>query len=177
MRKIGLVLALLVASVTATFAQQIAYVDAEYVSKHIPEYVNAQKQLDELSTKWQNDVDNQFAQIEKLYQAYQNDQELLNADMRRRREDEIVNKEKEVKEYQRQKFGFEGELFQQRTRLIDPIQAKVSKAIKDVATAKGLDLILDKADEGSFLYANPKLDISNEIVTKLGLKPNPALAN
>lgn len=177
MRKIGLVFAILVASITATFAQQLAYVDAEYVLKHIPEYMTAQKQLDELSTKWQSDVDNQFAQIEKLYQAYQNDQVLLNEDMRRRREDEIVNKEKEVKEYQRQKFGFEGELFQQRAKLINPIQEKVSKAIKDVASAKGLDLILDKGAENSFLYASPKLDISNEIITKLGLKPNTALAN
>src|SRR5690606_22696645 len=113
---------------------------------------------------------------EKLYKAYQNDQVLLNDDMRRRREDEIVNKEKEVKEFQRQKFGYEGELFQERVRLIQPIQDRVAKAIQDIAAAQGLDLILDKGSEVTFLYANPRLDKSDDVITKLGFKPDPSLA-
>lgn len=160
-----------------SFAQRVAYVDSEFVLKHIPEYVSAQKQLDDLSTQWQEDVDKQYGEIEKLYKAYQNDQVLLNDDMRRSREDEIVNKEKQVKDFQRQKFGFEGELYQQRIRLVKPIQDRVAKAIQDIALAQGLDLILDKGSEVTFLYANPNLDKSNDIITKLGFKPDASLAN
>lgn len=178
MKKIIFVIAiLLTASFGAVKAQSVAYVDSEFILKHIPEYVAAQKQLDEMSTNWQQEVDKQYAAIETMYQAYQNDQVLLNDDMRKRREDEIVNKEKEVKEFQRQKFGFEGDLFKERTRLIQPIQDRVTSAIKDVATTQGVDLILDKGTEVTFLFANPKLDKSNDIITKLGYKPDPSLAN
>lgn len=177
MKKVIFVLGLIIGSVTLASAQRLAYVDSEYILKHIPEYTAAQKQLDELSGNWQAQVDKQYEEIEKLYQAYQNDQVLLNEDMRRRREDEIVNKEKEVKEFQRQKFGFEGDLFKERTRLIQPIQDRVSKAIQELAKSESLDLILDKGGEVAIVFANPSLDKSNEIITKLGLKPNPSLAN
>jgi len=177
MKKIIIAFAFLAFITTSSFAQRVAYVDSEYVLKHIPEYTSAQKQLDDLSTQWQEEVDKQYGEIEKLYKAYQNDQVLLNDDMRRRREDAIVNKEKEVKEFQRLKFGFEGDLYQQRIRLIKPIQDRYAKAIQDIANAQGLYLILDKGSEVTFLYANPSLDKSNDIITKLGFKPDPALAN
>ncbi|MBB2952401.1 MULTISPECIES: OmpH family outer membrane protein [Sphingobacterium] len=177
MKKIVLVIAFVVVTISATFAQNFAYVNSEYILKHIPEYTAAQKQLDDLSQKWQQEVDQQYAEIEKMYKAYQNDQVLLNEDMRRRREDEIVKKEKEVKDYQKQKFGFEGELFKQRQQLVQPIQQRVSKAIQDVAQSQGFDLVLDRGQEVTFLYANPKLDKSNDVIIKLGLKPNSALAN
>lgn len=176
MKKIFVVLAFLTVSIGSLFAQQkIAYVDSEYILKHIPEYNAAQKQLDELSNQWQKDVDNQYAAIEKLYKAYQNDQALLNDNMRKRREDEIVNKEKQVKDLQKQKFGYEGELFQTRAKLIQPIQDRVTKAINDIAKSQSLDLVLDKSGEVSFLFANPNINKSNDVITKLGLKPNPAL--
>jgi len=162
---------------TAAHAQRFAYVDSEYILKHIPEYVSAQKQLDDLATNWQEEVDKQYGEIEKLYKAYQNDQVLLNDDMRRRREDEIVNKEKEVKEYQRQKFGYEGELYTERIRLVKPIQERVAKAIQDVANNQGLDIILDKGSEVTFLYANPKLDKSSDVITRMGFKPDPTLSD
>lgn len=177
MKKIVLVIAFVVVTISATFAQNFAYVNSEYILKHIPEYTAAQKQLDDLSQKWQQEVDQQYAEIEKMYKAYQNDQVLLNEDMRRRREDEIVKKEKEVKDYQKQKFGFEGELFKQRQQLVQPIQQRVSKAIQDVAQSQGFDLVLDRGQEVTFLYANPKLDKSNDVIIKLGLKPNSTLAN
>ena len=120
-------------STLGTFAQRFAYVDSEYILKHIPEYTSAQKQLDALSQQWQKEVDSRFADIEKLYKAYQADQVLLTPEMRKRREDEIIAKEKDAKEFQQIKFGFEGELFQQRTRLIKPIQDRVAKAIQAVA--------------------------------------------
>lgn len=177
MKKTIFIISFLVASVTLVSAQRIAYVDSEYILKHIPEYATAQKQLDDLSTNWQSEVDKQYAEIEKMYQSYQNDLVLLNEDMRRRREDEIVNKEKEVKEFQRLKFGFEGDLFKERARLITPIQDRVSKAIQEMARGDNLDLILDKSSETAILFANPNLDRSNDIIIKLGLKPNPSLAN
>lgn len=176
MKKIFAILAFLTLSVSATFAQRIGIVDTEYVLRHIPEYTAAQKQLDDLSVKWQEEVDNQYAEIERLYKAYQNDQSLLSADMRRRREDEIVNKERQVKDLQKQKFGYEGELFQTRNKLVSPIQERVAKAIEDIAKAQSLDLVLDKGGEMAFLFANPNLDKSNDIITKLGYKPNPSLA-
>jgi outer membrane protein len=152
-------------------AQRFAYVDSDYILKHIPEYNAAQKQLDALSSQWQKDVDARFANIEKLYKAYQADQVLLTEEMRKRRENEIIEKEKEAKEIQKAKFGFEGELFQQRTRLIKPIQDKVSKAVQAVADAQQLDMIFDKNSEIMLLYANPRLDKSNDVVTRLGYKP------
>ncbi len=176
MKKIFAILAFLTISITASFAQRLAYVDSEYILKHIPEYVSAQKQLDDLSVQWQEEVDKQYGEIERLYKAYQNDQVLLNDDMRKRREDEIVSKEKEVKDLQRKKFGYEGELFQTRLRLVKPIQDRVAKAIQDVADAQGLDLILDKGSEVTFLFASPRLDKSNDIITKLGFKPDASLA-
>ena len=177
MKKILFVVSLIVSSVTLASAQRLAYVDSEYILKHIPEYTTAQKQLDEQSSKWQAEVDKQYEEIEKLYQAYQNDQVLLNEDMRRRREDEIVNKEKQVKEFQRQKFGFEGDLYKERIRLVQPVQDRLTKAIQDLAKTESLDLILDKGSDVAILFANPSLDKSNDIITKLGLKPNPSLSN
>lgn len=175
MKKIFTIIVFLTISVSATFAQRIAYVDSEYILRHIPEYNAAQKQLDDLSLQWQQDVDKQFVEIENLYQAYQNDQSLLNETMRKRREDEIVNKEKKVKDFQKQKFGFEGELFNTRARLMQPVQDRVAKAIQDIAKAQSLDLILDKGSELTFLFASPTIDKSNDVISKLGLKPNPTL--
>ena len=110
-----------------------------------------------------------------MYKAYQNDHALLSEDMRRRREDEIVNKEKQVKDLQRQKFSYGGELEKERARLFQPVQDKVSKAVQDFAKAQGFDFIVDKGSQLTFLYVNPALDKSNDVITKLGYKPNPSL--
>ena len=171
-----LIVALCLAGATAV-AQKMAYVDYEYIMKHIPEYAEAENKLDALSKQWQAEVDKQYQEVEQMYQAYQKDQASLNEDLRRRREDEIVNKEKSVKDFQREKFGFEGELFQQREALMKPVQERVNQAIKDVAASEQLDFIMDRRTEATLLYANPALDKSNEVISKLGLKPNPYLAN
>ena len=97
--------------------------------------------------------------------------------MRRIREDEIVLKEQEARAFQRQKFGFEGDLFQERVQLIQPIQDRVAQAIQTIATDQGLDIVLDKGSEVTFLYANPRLDKSNDVITRLGYKPDPSLAD
>ena len=163
-------------SMTAS-AQRFAYVDSDYILKHIPEYTSSQKQLDALSAQWQKDVDARFADIERLFKAYQADQVLLTEDMRKRREAEIIEKENAAKEFQRLKFGFEGELFQMRTKLIKPIQDRVAKAIQAVADAQQLDMIFDKTSEITLLYASPRLDKSNDVITRLGYKPGTFVTN
>ena len=171
MKKLTLTLLFVFAAVVSSMAQRFVYVDSEYILKHIPEYNSAQKQLDALSDQWQKEVDAKFADIEKLYKAYQADQVLLTDDMRKRREAEIVEKEKQAKEFQRQKFGFEGELFQQRSRLIKPIQERVAKAVQALAEDQQLDVVFDKGSDITMLYANARLDRSNEVITRLGYKP------
>ena len=171
MKKIILVTVLFILTTIGAFAQRFAYVDSDYILKHIPEYTSSQKQLDALSAQWQKDVDAKFAAIENLFKTYQADQVLLTEDMRKRRENEIILKEKEAKEFQRVKFGFEGELFQQRTKLIKPIQDRVAKAIQAVADAQQLDMIFDKNSEITLLFASPRLDKSNDVITRLGYKP------
>ncbi|GAA4797229.1 OmpH family outer membrane protein [Olivibacter ginsenosidimutans] len=170
-KKIVLTLTFIVAVSISAFAQRFAYVDSEYILKHVPEYLAAQKQLDALSEKWQKEVDTRYSSIERMYKAYQQDQVMLSDEMRKKREDEIVQKEKETKDFQKKIFGFEGDLYQERLKLIKPIQERVAKAIQAVAEAQSLDAILDKKSEGTtFLYSNPKLDKSNDVLAKLGYK-------
>lgn len=170
-----LALILMTSGISSANAQRFAYVDTEYILQHIPEYLSAQKQLDDLSVTWQEEIDNRFTEIENLYQAYQREQVLLSEEMRKQREDEIIQKELETKEYQRLKFGYEGDLFQEKIRLIQPIQERVARAIQEIATEQALDLILDKGGEIVFLYANPRLDRSDEVITKLGYQPDPSI--
>jgi outer membrane protein len=171
MKKIILVLFFTFTAFTAAFAQRLAYVDSDYILKHIPEYASSQKQLAALSDQWQKEVDGRFQEIDRLYKAYQADQVLMTPEMRKRREAEIVEKEKVAKDFQRQKFGPDGDLSQKSTSLIKPIQDKVSKAVQAVAESDNLDMIFDKNSEVMMLYANPRYDKSNDVVTRLGLKP------
>ncbi len=171
MKKVILVLAFTFISFTAAFAQRFAYVDSEYILKHMPDYVSAQKQLGALSDQWQKEVDGRFQEIDRMYKAYQADQVLMSADMKKRREDEVVAKEKAAKDFQRQKFGPDGELEQKSSSVMKPIQDRVAKAVQAVAEAENLDMIFDKNSEVIMLYANPRYDKSADVITRLGLKP------
>jgi len=171
MKKIILVLGLTFMSLTAALAQRFAYVDSDYILKHMPEYVSAQKQLSALSAQWQKEVDTRFQEIDRLYKAYQADQVLMTADMKKRREAEIADKERSAKEFQNQKFGPEGELTQRSNNIIKPIQDKMVKAIQAVAENDNLDMIFDKNSEVIMLYASPRYDKSADVLTRLGLKP------
>lgn len=171
MKKIILILGFTLVSLTAAFAQRFGYVDSDYILKHMPEYVSAQKQLSALSDQWQKDVDARFQEIDRLYKAYQADQVLMTPDMKKRREAEIVDKEKIAKDFQRQKFGPDGELAQRSNSVIKPIQDKVAKAVQAVAEAENLDMIFDKNSEVIMLYASPRYDKSADVITRLGLKP------
>lgn len=171
MKRISITFLLVIFISIGAFAQRFAYVDSDYILQHIPEYNSSQKQLDALSVQWQKEVDARFAEIDKLFKAYQADQVLLTEDMRKRRENEIIKKEQEAKEFQKLKFGFEGELFQVRTKLIKPIQDRVARAIQAVADAQQLDMIFDKNSDITLLYASPRLDKSNDVIIRLGYKP------
>src|SRR6201996_7009461 len=136
MKKAILIICFTLFAFTASFAQRFAYVDSDYILKHMPEYASAQKQLSSLSDQWQKEVDSRFQEIDRLYKAYQADQVLMTADMKKRREAEIVEKEKAAKDFQRQKFGPNGDLTKQSTTLIKPIQDKVAKAVQAVAESE-----------------------------------------
>jgi len=153
------------------FAQRFGYVDSEYILKHVPDYISAQKELSTLSAQWQKDIDDRFQEIEHLYKAFQADQVLMTADMKKRREAEIVDKEKIAHDLQKAKFGPDGELAQRSSLLIKPIQERIAKAIQAVAEADDLDMILDKNNQATMLFASPRLDKSADVITKLGLKP------
>ena len=170
-KKIILLVAFTFVSVTAALAQRFAYVDSEYILKHIPDYISAQKQLGALSDQWQKDVDARFQEIDRLFKAYQADQPLMTAEVKKRREEEIVNKEKEAKDLQREKFGPEGELSKRSSTIIKPIQDKVAKAVQALVEAENLDMVFDKNSEVIMLYANPRYDRSADVITRLGLKP------
>ena len=171
MKKIIFTLAFVLLAFTGAFAQRFAFVDSEYILKHVPDYASAQKQLAVLSDQWQKEVDSRFQEIDRLYKAYQADQVLMTGDMKKRREAEIVDKEKAAKDFQRQKFGPDGELSQKSSSLIKPIQDRVSKAVQAVAEGDNLDMVFDKNSEVMMLYANPRYDKSADVITKLGLKP------
>ncbi|MCZ4245669.1 OmpH family outer membrane protein [Pedobacter punctiformis] len=167
-----LFIAFLLCTTFGAFAQKFAYVDSEYILKHLPEYKSALSQLEVASKQWQQQADQNFSEIDRMYKAYQADQVLLTDDMRKRRENEIIEKEKQAKEFQRQKFGPDGELFQSRIKLIKPIQDKVADVIKQIAKAKYLDFIFDKSSEATMMiYASSSYDVSNDVIVKLGYKP------
>lgn len=172
MKKVILVASFFLA-VLGTWAQQglkMGYVDTDYILSNIPEYKAAEKELDKVSVDWQKEVEAKYNEIDKLYKSYQADVILLTDDMKKKRENEIINKEKEAKDLQKQHFGVDGDLFKKRQELVKPIQDKVFSAIKAVAEKSGLGMILDKSGQVAILYANPKYDKSDDVLVYLGYK-------
>lgn len=151
-------------------AAKFGYVDTDYILSQVPEYKAAQNELDKTSINWQKEIDAKYAEVEKLYKAYQADAILLTDEMKKKRETEISNREKEVKDLQKQRFGADGELFKKRAELVKPIQDKVYNAIKAVAEKAGMGFILDKSGQVSILYANSKYDKSDDVLVFLGYK-------
>jgi outer membrane protein len=153
---------------STAFAQRFAYVDTDYILKNIPEYNSKQSQLDEVSVEWQGEIEARYTEIDRMYKEYQAEQILLTDEMKRKREEDIMAKEKDPKELQRQRFGFQGDLFRKRQQLVKPLQDKVYEAIKDVAKARGYAVIFDKASAMTMLYTNSKYDMSDDILEELG---------
>ena len=148
--------------------QKFAYVDSDYILNNIPEYADAQEELNAMSTQWQNEVKAVYDKVSEMYKKYQTEMVLLSEDQKRAREQEIINKEQEAKNLQMQYFGSEGQLYQKRTELIQPIQEKVYTAMKEVAQTKNYAFILDLASGTSVLYASDKNDVSDDVLDQLG---------
>ncbi|MEQ1746754.1 MAG: OmpH family outer membrane protein [Saprospiraceae bacterium] len=149
------------------FAQRIAYVDVNAVLESIPEYQKAQEQLDKVATQWRQEIAQQQDAIKGLYSKFQAEQVMLSEEMKKQREDEILNKEKEVRETQRRKFGPEGDLFKKREELVKPIQEKVYATIERFATDKGFEYIFEKGSASGMLFADKKHDKTEEIKSML----------
>ena len=153
---------------TSVQAQKYALIDMEYILKKIPAYEVATEQLTSLSKRWQAEVDKVQQEAQALYKAYQADLATLAPEAKSKRETEIVKKEQEAQEVKRKYFGTDGELFQRRESLIKPIQDNIYEAVKEIATANEYMLVVDRASATSVIYASPQIDISGEVLAKLG---------
>lgn len=153
-----------------TMAQRYAIIDSKYVLDKLPEYSNAQKRLDEFSQLWQKEIDQKQTAVDKMYKDYDAEAVMLPENLKKKREDELYNKEKELRDLQRQRFGFEGDLFKKRQELVKPIQDRVYNAVQKLAVEKQYDFILDKSEGITIIFADPKLDKSDDILRILGVK-------
>lgn len=159
---------ILAVTFTAIHAQKVGYVDTDYILTKLPEYKDAQSQLDAISAEWQSQIEKKYQLIDQMYKDLQAEEILLTDDMKKKRIADIKVKEKEALEFQRKKFGIDGELFVERQKLVKPIQEKVYKAIKEVARASGYAIMMDKAGATTLIYTNPKYNKSNAVLKKLG---------
>lgn len=168
MKKILLSLILLLASASGASAQKFAMVDMEYILKNVPTYEMANEQLNQLSQRWQKEVEAVGKEAENMYQSYLADKVFLTEEMTKKREEEIVAKEKEATELRFKYFGPEGELYKKRQTLLKPVQDDVYNAIKKVADERGYQAVFDRASSSEIIYASPRIDISNEVLAKMG---------
>jgi outer membrane protein len=168
MKKIIIAFCLLAGITFTGNAQKFAMVDMEYIMKNIPSYETANDQLNQISKKWQSEVEEKLQEVQKLYKNYQTELVFLSDDMKTKREEEIVSKEKAAQELKRTYFGPEGELFKKRQSLMKPIQDEVYSAIQEISKDQGLELIFDKSSSMNVIFTSPKLDISDTVLKKLG---------
>jgi outer membrane protein len=170
MKKLLFVSAILVTICTTAAAQRYAVVDTKYILDKMPDYKAAQKQLDQISAQWQKEIDDKQVILDKMYKDFEGEQVMLTDDLKKKREDELFNREKEVRDLQRKRFGFEGDLFKRRQELIKPVQDKVYNAIQKIAVNRMYDFILDKSEGITVIFADPKLDKSDDVLKELGVK-------
>ena len=173
MKKIILIAAIFFTFGFGVSAQKYAFVNTDYILDNIPDYADAQTQLDELSAQWQKEIELKFSEIDKMYKSFQNEAVLLPEDMKKKREDDIIKKEKEAKDLQKKRFGQDGDLFKKRQELIKPIQEKLYNAIEEIANAENYATVFDKASNATLIYTNPKFDISEQVLDKLGYTYKP----
>lgn len=170
MKKLYFLGILLLVSFTSAFAQKYAYVDTDYILGKMPSYVAAQEQIDKISQKYQKELETLHAELDQIYKDFQGEVVLLSQDMKRKREEQIVNKEKEYKKLQRQYFGPEGDLAKKREALVKPIQDDVFNAVQTIAEQGAYSIVFDKAGGMTMIYTNPKYDLSDMVLQKLGYK-------
>ena len=168
MKKLLLMAFFAVISAVSVNAQKFALIDMEYILKNIPAYERANEQLTQQSKRWQGEIDDVTMEAQNLYKKYQSESIFLSDEQRTKREQEILAKEKQASELKRKYFGPEGELYKKRESLMAPIQDEIYNAVKEICEAKGYSAVVDRASAGSIIYASPKIDISNEVLAKLG---------
>ena len=168
MKKIFYMCSMLLLCSFAGMAQKFALIDMEYILKNIPAYEMTNEQLSQLSEKWQNEVEAIQQEAQNMYKTYQSDLVFLSAEMKTKREEAIVRKEQEAQDVKRKYFGAEGELYKKRESLMKPMQDEIYNAVKTIAEVKGYQVVVDRASAMSIIFASPKIDISNEVLLKLG---------
>ena len=158
----------MIATTAGASAQKFALIDMEYILKNVPAYERANEQLTQVAKKWQAEVEALNTEAQTMYKNYQNEVVFLSQEQKKARQDAIVEKEKEASELKKKYFGPEGELYKKRTSLMTPIQEEIYNAVKDISDLRGYSLVLDRASDSGIIFASPKIDISNEVLTKLG---------
>jgi len=170
MKKIIVLTVLVLAASFTGMAQKFAFVDSEYIRNNIPAFTAAQQQLDKLSEGWEKEVADGYAAVEQMYKDYQAEVVLLTPEQKKKREEAIIAKEKEVKELQNAYFGMEGELFKKREEMVKPIQDEILRAIKEISVEGSYAVIFDTSAGSNILFANPRYDLSDQVLQKLGYK-------
>jgi outer membrane protein len=168
MKKLVVLFVFLMGTLGFTHAQKFAIIDMEYILKHVPAYESANEQLNQVSKKWQSEVETKMQAVQTLYKTYQTEVVFMSPEMKTKRENEIVEKEKAAQELKKQYFGPEGELYKKRQSLMKPIQDEVYNAIQTISNDKGYQLVLDKSSAMNIIFSSPKIDISDEVLAKLG---------
>lgn len=170
MKKIFLLAFSIVMLTVIANAQRYAIIDTKYILDKIPEYKEADKKLQAIAEQWQKEIDEKQAQLDKMYKNYEAEQFMLSDELKKKREDELFNKEKEVRDLQKKRFGYEGDLFKERQKLVKPIQDRVYTAVQKIAVGRGYDFILDKSEGITVIFADPKIDKSEDVLKELGIK-------
>jgi outer membrane protein len=170
MKKLFLISCCVLVVAFSASAQRYAVIDSKYILEKLPEYKESQTKLNQYSAQWQQEIERKQADLDKMYKDFDAEQVMLSDELKKKREDELYNKEKEVRDIQKKRFGFEGDLFKKRQELIKPIQDKVYNAIQRLAVEKSFDFILDKSEGITVIFADPKLDRSDDVLKFLGVK-------
>ncbi len=170
MKKLVTTLAFSVLAISFSMAQKFAFVDTDYILNNIPSYKAAETEIDKISEQYENELSSIYEDIDKMYREYQAEKVLLTDEMKSKREEEIINKEREAKKLQNDYFGQEGLLFRKRQELIKPIQDEVYNAVKEIADENGYAVIFDSASGPTMLHTNPRYDVSDEVLQRLGYK-------
>ncbi len=168
MKRIILSLAVIVAAALGASAQKFALIDMEYILKNIPSYEMANEQLNQISLRWQKEVEAKATEAQNIYKNYQADMVFLTDEQKAAKEAEVVAKEKEATELRYKYFGPEGELYKKRQSLMQPIQEEIYNAVKKVSEERGYQCVFDRASSSNIIFASPRIDVSNEVLTKMG---------
>ncbi len=170
MKKVFFLLASSLCFVAFVHAQRYAIIDTKYILDKLPDYKSAQKNMDDIASGWQKEIDKMQQDLDKMYKDFEAEQVMLSEELRKKREEQLFVKEKTLRDLQRQRFGFEGDLFKRRQELIKPIQDKVYNAVQKLAVQRGYDFILDKSEGITVIFADPKLEKSEDVLRELGVK-------